>query len=162
MMEKKPLERVYLLLGTNQGCKARNLSTAISLLVTEMAPYLFSEIVESSVLETEPWGFESQETFLNQAIAFDTTLSADQVLKVCQYVENRLGRDRSLPDFDQDGNRIYHDRIIDIDILLYGKHQINQPDLIVPHPRLKEREFALRPLRELVPEQEWPIIEGML
>ena len=107
-MEKKPLERVYLLLGTNQGCKARNLSTAISLLVTEMAPYLFSEIEESSVLETEPWGFESQETFLNQAIAFDTTLSADQVLKVCQYVENRLGRDRSLPDFDR--RRLHHCR----------------------------------------------------
>lgn len=147
---EKQVERVYLLLGTNQGNKARNLSTAISMLVTEMAPYLFSEIFESSVLESEPWGFESQETFLNQAIAFDTTLSAEQVLSVCQYVEDRLGRNRNLPLFNEEGKRLYHDRIIDIDILLYGRQHIRLPHLEVPHPRLKEREFALKPLRELI------------
>lgn len=147
---EKQVERVYLLLGTNQGNKARNLSTAISLLVTEMAPYLFSEIFESSVLESEPWGFESQESFLNQAIAFDTSLSAEQVLQVCQYVEDRLGRNRNLPLYNDAGERIYHDRVIDIDILLYGTQHINLPHLVVPHPRLHEREFALKPLRELI------------
>lgn len=153
------LERVYLLLGTNQGNRERNLSTAVSLLVTEMAPYLFSGIAESSVLETEPWGFECEDRFLNQAIAFDTSLTALQILDLCQWVEEKMGRDRSLPQYDGQGKRIYRSRIIDIDILLYGERRIATPRLTVPHPRLAEREFALTPLRELAPAD---LLERML
>lgn len=150
---EKQVERVYLSLGSNQGNKSRNLSTAIALLVTEMAPYLCSEIFESSVIETVPWGFDSQEIFLNQVIAFDTFLTPDQVLQVCHYVEDRLGRDRSRPLYNEKGERLYYDRVIDIDILLYGLQKVQQDDLVIPHPRLIERDFFLQLLKELIAEE---------
>ncbi len=144
------MERVYLLLGTNLGNKKANLEIAISLLVSELSPYLFSEIVESSVHESEPWGFDSDEMFLNQAIAFDTTVSPMELLKVCKYVESKMGRDIKEPAFDAEGNRIYKSRVIDIDILLYGERVIDLPDLKIPHPGLPNREFAQIPLKEIL------------
>lgn len=141
--------RAFLLLGSNLGNRERNLSTAISLLVTELASYLYSEVFESSVRESEPWGFESAGKFLNQAIAFDTSVSPEDLLKVCKYVEHRMGRPADEPLYDEAGNRIYHDRIIDIDILLFGDIRMETPNLTIPHPRLNERDFALIPLREL-------------
>jgi len=141
--------RAFLLLGSNMGNRERNLSTAISLLVTELASYLFSEVFESAVHESEPWGFDSTGMFLNQAIAFDTSVSPDDLLKVCKYVEHKMGRPADEPLCDEAGNRIYHDRIIDIDILLFGEVQMKTPELTIPHPRLYEREFAMVPLNEL-------------
>lgn len=142
-------ERAYLLLGTNMGNKPQNLKTAISLLVTELAPYLTSGVTESSVYETEPVGFESNENFLNQAIGFDTTISPHDLLNVCQWVERKMGRPAHEIQYAEDGSRVYESRIIDIDILLYGDKKISLPDLEIPHPRLHEREFALTPLREI-------------
>ncbi|MBQ0006105.1 MAG: 2-amino-4-hydroxy-6-hydroxymethyldihydropteridine diphosphokinase [Alistipes sp.] len=141
--------RAYLLLGSNMGQRERNLSTAISLLVTELAPYLFSEVFESSVRESEPWGFESQGKFLNQAIAFDTSVSPEDLLKVCKYVEHKMGRPLEEPLYDEAGNRIYRDRVIDIDILIFGDIRMETPELSIPHPRLEERDFAMIPLKEL-------------
>lgn len=143
------MEQVYLLLGTNLGDREQNLSTAISLLVTQLAPYLCSEIKESPIHETEPMGFQSENKFLNQAIGFKTTISPHDLLKVCQWVEQKMGREKHAPEYTSDGDRIYHSRIIDIDILLYGDKKINTPDLQIPHPRLQEREFALTPLKEI-------------
>jgi 2-amino-4-hydroxy-6-hydroxymethyldihydropteridine diphosphokinase len=140
--------RVYLLLGTNLGNKELNLKTATSLLVTELAPYLFSDVNKSSILESEPWGFISADSFLNQAISFVTSVTPQQLLQVCKYVEKKMGRVDE-PLFDDNGERIYRSRIIDIDILLFGDLKIETPDLIIPHPRLYEREFALIPLREI-------------
>ena len=78
--ESQPV-RVYLILGSNMGNRRRNLSTAVSLLVTQLAPWLFSDIRESEVLETEPWGMApGSEPFLNQAISFETTVPLDIVL----------------------------------------------------------------------------------
>ena len=147
------MERVYLLLGTNQGDKERNLKTAIALLITELAPFLGSDVKESSIHESEPVGFDSNENFLNQAISFKTSVSPTDLLKVCKYVEKKMGRDIDQPLFDRDGNRIYRDRIIDIDILLFGNRSVDLPELKIPHPRLQEREFALIPLREIYFEQ---------
>lgn len=141
--------RAYLLLGSNTGQRETNLSTAISLLVTELAPYLFSEVFESSVRESDPWGFESQGKFLNQAIAFDTSVSPEDLLKVCKYVEHKMGRPIEEPLYDDAGNRIYRDRVIDIDILLFGDVRMETPELCIPHPRLEERDFAMIPLKEL-------------
>ena len=90
--EKEPV-RVYLILGSNMGDRRRNLSMAVSLLVTELAPWLFSDIRESEVLETEPWGMpEGTEPFVNQAISFETTVPPEDLLKVCKWVEHKLGR----------------------------------------------------------------------
>lgn len=144
------MERAYLLLGTNIGDKRQNLSTAISLLVTELSPYLGSGITESSIYESEPVGFVCDDNFLNQAIAFDVSLSPHDLMKVCQWVEQKMGRKEHKAQFAADGSRIYESRIIDIDILLYGDKKISLPDLVIPHPHLYEREFALIPLREIL------------
>lgn len=143
------MERVYLLLGTNMGNKERNLQTAITLLINELAPFLGSDVKESSIHESEAVGFISQETFLNQAISFKTSVSPVDLLKVCKYVEAKMGRPIEEPQYDDAGNRIYKSRVIDIDILLYGNKTIDLPELKIPHPRLQEREFALVPLREI-------------
>jgi len=149
-MNAQKVTRVFLLLGTNLGNREVNLRTAISLLVTEFAPYLFSEVTESSVLESEPVGFVSEDRFLNQAVAFDTSLSPEDVLKVCKYVEQKMGRFSSEPVFDEEGKRVYKSRVIDIDILLYGTEEVNLPNLKIPHPELKHRDFAMIPLKEVL------------
>lgn len=143
------MERVYLLLGTNMGNKERNLQTAIALLINDLAPFLGSEVKESTIHESEAVGFHSDETFFNQAISFKTSVSPTDLLKVCKHVESIMGRPVEEPQFDSDGNRIYKSRIIDIDILLHGNQTINLPELQIPHPRLQEREFALIPLKEI-------------
>lgn len=144
------MEQAYLLLGTNLGDKKQNLQTAIALLITQLAPYLRSKIKESTIIETEPQGFQSDNTFLNQAIGFQTTIGPHDLLKICQWVEQKMGRPKHEPQYDTQGKRIYTSRIIDIDILLYGDQIINTPDLQIPHPRLQEREFALKPLQEIL------------
>ena len=143
------MERVYLSLGTNIGDKKRNLETAIALLINELAPFLGSEVKESSILENEAVGFVSEDTFYNQAITFLTSVGPEDLLKVCKYVEEKMGRPIEAPKYDEEGKRIYKSRIIDIDILLFGEQTINLPNLTIPHPRMKEREFVLIPLKEI-------------
>lgn len=143
------MDTVYLLLGTNMGDKRRNLSLAISLLITETASFLGSDIRESSIYETEPWGFDSEEKFLNQAISFRTTISPHNMLKICKYVEVKMGREEKPPVYDSTGKRVYESRIIDIDILLFGDKIINTPELVIPHLELPNREFAQNALNEI-------------
>jgi 2-amino-4-hydroxy-6-hydroxymethyldihydropteridine diphosphokinase len=102
----------------------------------------------SAVLETEPWGYADQPTFLNAAAELETSLTPRRLLVHLLDVERRLGRERIGPRWGP--------RTIDLDLLLYGDESIDEPDLVVPHPRLTEREFALRPLAELVPALKIP------
>ena len=102
----------------------------------------------SSLHETEPWGYVDQPLFLNAVAELETALSARQLLDFLLDVERRLGRERV-------GHR-WGPRTIDLDLLLYGDEVVDEPDLQVPHPRLLEREFALRPLAELIPAQKIP------
>jgi 2-amino-4-hydroxy-6-hydroxymethyldihydropteridine diphosphokinase len=102
----------------------------------------------SSLLETEPWGFADQPKFLNAAAEVETPLTPRQLLVHLLDVERRLGRERIGPRWGP--------RTIDLDLLLFGDESIDEPDLVVPHPRLTEREFALRPLAELVPALKIP------
>lgn len=149
--EKEPV-RVYLILGSNMGDRRRNLSIAVSLLVTELAPWLFSDVRESDVLETEPWGMpEGTEPFMNQAISFETTVPPEDLLKVCKWVEHKLGRPDHEPEFDGT-RRIYHPRIIDIDIALYGDRTVSTPELTIPHPQVEERAYAKRLLSQIMTE----------
>lgn len=143
------MERVYLLLGSDMGNRERNLQVAIALLINELAPFLGSDVKESSIHESEAVGFVSESTFYNQAISFKTSVSPTDLLKVCKHVEAKMGRPVEEPQYDASGQRIYKSRIIDIDILLYGSQTIDLPELQIPHPRLQEREFALIPLREI-------------
>jgi 2-amino-4-hydroxy-6-hydroxymethyldihydropteridine diphosphokinase len=145
MSEKRTL---YLGLGTNQGNKEMNLTRAIELLSLAFGHCT----AKSAFIETAPWGFNSNNTFLNCCIAFDTTLQPLQILDITERIERELGRTT------KSTGGTYHDRIIDIDILLYGSETISTERLTIPHPLMHKRDFVLEPLAEIAPDVIHPII----
>ena len=144
---------LYLSLGSNQGDRVQNMENALSLLNIELkTPYK----AVSSFIETEPWGFESDEKFLNAAVHYELELPQGynpeaeglMILEICKDIERRLGRSLEVR-YDQTGNRIYTSRPIDIDILLFGDNTIDCKELTVPHKLMYERDFVMVPLREI-------------
>lgn len=111
----------------------------------------------SSLLETEPWGFESEGKFLNAAVRYQLRLRNGynpeaeglMILEICKDIERRLGR-TGKPQYDEKGERIYADRPIDIDILLFGDNKIDCEELTVPHKHMYDRDFVMIPLREIM------------
>ena len=140
------LHTVYLSLGTNLGDKEHNLVSAITEIERRIGPIR----AQSAFLVTEPWGFESPNTFLNAAIKVETELSPHALLKVTQQIERDMGRAQKSTVNSQLSTVIYHDRIIDIDILLYDDLQIHTKKLTIPHPHMYERDFVLIPLKEIM------------
>ncbi len=133
------MHTVYLSLGTNLGDKERNLTDAIRMIGEKVG-----EVVrQSSFITTEPWGFSSDNTFLNCAICIHTAHSPLGVLRLTQDIERQMGR------LSKSVNGEYHDRVIDIDILLYDDLKINTPLLTIPHPLMHERDFVMIPLKEI-------------
>lgn len=130
---------VYLGLGSNLGDKCLHLRTAIN----EIEKRIGHVECQSAFVETEPWGFESDNTFVNAVVRVDMALSPLDLLKETQTIEREMGRTHKTVDGK------YSDRIIDIDILLYGDVEINLPELVVPHPRMYERDFVMKPLEEV-------------
>lgn len=130
----------YLSLGTNLGDKENNLLSAISEIERRIGPVR----AQSAFLATEPWGFDSQNTFLNAAIRIETKFSPLELLDETQQIERDLGRKH------KSVNGQYHDRIIDIDILLYDDLHISTPRLTIPHPNMHERDFVIIPLKEII------------
>ena len=110
----------------------------------------------SSLLETEPWGFESEDKFLNAAVRYQLRLRKGynpeaeglMILEICKDIERKLGR-TGKPQYDERGERIYTDRPIDIDILLFGDNKIDCEELTVPHKHMYERDFVMIPLNEI-------------
>ena len=141
---EKTSSKVYLSLGTNLGDRRRNLEEALRLLDEGLGAHWEAL---SSVIESKSWGFEGRD-FLNCAVRYDCTLSPHDLLKLCKNIEYGMGRREQL-EFAPDGSRIYHDRVIDIDILLYGDLNLDEPDLKIPHPKMREREFIMGPLMEI-------------
>ncbi|TFG42847.1 MAG: 2-amino-4-hydroxy-6-hydroxymethyldihydropteridine diphosphokinase [Bacteroidia bacterium] len=140
---------VFLGLGTNLGDREENLNKAISM-IGEMA----GEVIScSSVYETEPWGFQSENEFLNAVIKVRTHLKPSGLLGRILMIEAQLGRLR-----EREGTE-YKSRIIDIDILLYGGEIIYKESLQIPHPRIPDRKFALVPLCEIAPEMVHPVLK---
>ena len=139
--------QVYIALGSNLGNKRRNLVTAAALLA-ERAGEVCSI---SSFYETEPWGFESVHSFLNAALMLDTTLAPLDLLRLTQEVERELGRTAKT-------DSVYHDRLIDIDLLLYGEEVIDQPGLQIPPPLMHRRAFVMTPMAEIAPEVVHPVL----
>jgi 2-amino-4-hydroxy-6-hydroxymethyldihydropteridine diphosphokinase len=129
----------YVGLGSNLGDRER--------LIREAAE-LIGAVRLSTVIETDPWGYANQPQFLNAAAEVHTPLSPRQLLDHLLDVERRLGRERV--------GAQWGPRTIDLDLLLYGDETIEEPGLVVPHPRLSEREFVLRPLVELDPSLKIP------
>ena len=132
---------LYLSLGSNLGDREQMLNRAIALIGERVG-----EVQRvSSFIETEPWGFKSKHPFLNAACLVLTTLSPEECLEATQQIERELGRKR------KSRNGKYHDRPIDIDLLMYDDLELSTPRLTLPHPRMKEREFVMIPLREILP-----------
>jgi 2-amino-4-hydroxy-6-hydroxymethyldihydropteridine diphosphokinase len=110
----------------------------------------------SSLLETEPWGFESEDKFLNAAVLYELRMKKGynpeaeglMILEICKDIERRLGR-TGKPQYNEKGERVYTSRPIDIDILLFGDHKIDCEELTVPHKLMNERDFVMIPLREI-------------
>lgn len=137
---------VYFSLGSNLGDKETNIREAIKL----MEERIGTLVRQSALYATKPWGFESENQFLNAAISMETELPAVEVLQLTKAIERELGRtQKSVPTGDGSLPE-YHDRTIDIDILLYGDEHISTPELTVPHPHMQERDFVMIPLKEIL------------
>lgn len=137
---------VYLGLGTNLGEKERNLNDAIIALNEEIGFVIRSSKFHAS----KPWGFESDNDFLNAVVLVDTSLTPFDVLSRTQEIERALGR--AVKSING-----YSDRLIDIDILLYDNLIIDQPTLKIPHPLIAERDFVMIPLTEIAPNLVHPV-----
>ena len=134
------MHKVYLSLGTNLGNRKRHIREAI-----EKIGELIGDVVRQSALyETKPWGFSSPNDFINACVMVETALSPRQLLEMTQRIEREMGR------MGKSVNGEYHDRIIDIDILLYDDLTVSDPDLVIPHPLMEERDFVMTPLREIL------------
>ncbi len=132
--------RCFLGLGANLEDKEASLKTAISFLerekniqVRRVAPFY----------RTAPWGYTDQDWFINTVVEIETSLSPQQLLNVLLAIEEKMGRVR--------GAR-WGPRVIDLDLLLYGDAVLDEPNLIVPHPRMAARAFVLAPLADLAPD----------
>lgn len=131
----------YLALGSNIGDRHRVMTTAID----KIKELIGDVLRQSAFYETEPWGFVSDNMFLNAAVCVRTDMTPHQLLEATQSIEKAMGRTSK----SEDG--VYHDRIIDIDILLYDDLHVSTPELTIPHPLMYERDFVMKPLREILP-----------
>jgi 2-amino-4-hydroxy-6-hydroxymethyldihydropteridine diphosphokinase len=144
------MNQVFLLIGGNLDDRFSLLSIAKE----SISKKIGAIVQESSIYETAPWGFTSEQDFLNQVIIVSTSLTPFKVLKKCQIIEDKFGRIRR--------SEQYASRTMDIDILFYNDEIINTPELIVPHERLHQRKFTLEPLVEIAPNFIHPKIKKTL
>jgi 2-amino-4-hydroxy-6-hydroxymethyldihydropteridine diphosphokinase len=135
------MHKVYLGLGTNLGDKEANLKTAFE----EIRKRVGEVTSQSAFYASEPWGFESDNSFLNAVCCVHTDLSPMEILSMTQEIERELGRTK------KSVGGIYSDRMIDIDILLYDDLRIHTSELTIPHPLMWERDFVMIPLHEIAP-----------
>ena len=131
--------QLYLGLGSNLGDRHALMEKAITMIGERIGKV----VRQSSFIETEPWGFVSENRFLNAVILCETTKKPREVLILTQQIEREMGRTRKSTSVG------YADRPIDIDILLYDDLQVDEPDLKIPHPLMSERDFVMKPLMEI-------------
>lgn len=143
---------ICLALGSNLGDRAWNIEQAKALL----AEALKTDMLCSQILETEALGFDGP-AFLNQLVCFESEIGAEALLDLCQNIEEQLGRPRHEATYDVTGRRIYSDRSIDIDILIYNDLEIHSDRLDIPHRQIWERPYVKKLLEEM-PCQPQPII----
>lgn len=130
----------YLGLGSNIGDRYQHVTSAMTEL--DVIPEI-TVLQRSTLYHTKPVGPQDQPDFINVVVAIETSLSPQALLVACQDLENQHGRQRI---------RHWGERTLDIDILLYGEEKVNQPDLVIPHPHMLQRDFVLTPLAEIAPD----------
>jgi 2-amino-4-hydroxy-6-hydroxymethyldihydropteridine diphosphokinase len=141
------MHKVFLGLGTNMGDRDANLREAIS----RIGENIGSVSKASSLFETEPWGFESRNRFLNMVAEVETRLTPSGVLGAILMIEAQLGRIR--------GGKQYSSRVIDIDILFYDDLILDGITLKIPHPLMHKRNFVMVPLNEIAPDLIHPVLK---
>jgi 2-amino-4-hydroxy-6-hydroxymethyldihydropteridine diphosphokinase len=141
------MKKVFLGIGTNLGNKESNLEQAVARIKEYIGPVLKS----SAIYETEPWGFQAKEEFLNMVVKIETDLAPSGLLGRILMIESLLGRVRE--------EKQYSSRLIDIDILLFENMIVNEESLKIPHPLLHERKFVLVPLCEIASEIFHPVLK---
>lgn len=173
------MHEVYLGLGSNLGDREQQLRQAVRLVDERVGRV----VRQSSFIQTEPWGFQSEHQFLNAAICCLTDKTPREVLQLTQQIERDLGKTKahathrpsSIPPHPSSilhhpssilhhpssilhlpSSIIHHDRPIDIDILLYDDWKVDEPDLKIPHPLMHQRDFVMIPLKEILTEQTNP------
>jgi len=142
------MANAYLGLGSNLGDRKEQLITATALLAERVGDVLDV----SDFYETTPWGFQSENMFLNRIVRVDTLLSPYALLDATQQIEYDMGRTA------KSNEQQYTDRTMDIDILLYDELILQSPTLVVPHPLMQKRIFVLQPLSEIAPGLIHPIL----
>lgn len=140
---------IYFSLGTNLGDKEQNLCQAINHIQKQIGKV----ISQSAFYSTPPWGFTSNNTFLNAAILVNSSFSPFEILENLKRIEYKMGR------IHKSENGVYSDRVIDIDLLLYDDLILDTPTLKLPHPLLHQRKFVMEPLVEIAPEIIHPILK---
>ena len=146
-MDTQDLHTVYFSLGTNLGNKHKNLEIAV-----EMIGKSCGIVVRSSgIYVSKSWGYDSSNDFFNQCLKLDTGLGPEELLQQILEIEHVMGREKQ--------GTGYADRIIDIDILFYDKATFKTDRLHIPHPRIPERLFVLKPMMELDPEFVHPTLQ---
>lgn len=139
------MEKIYISLGSNLGDRKNNLLDACNLIEKQ-----FGRIEsKSKIYETEPWGFESSDKFLNQVVCFYSDEPAQTIMEILLSIEKEMGRVRN--------QERYSSRIIDIDILFIGQQIIKTKIVVVPHPRLHERKFVLAPMNDIAADFVHPV-----
>ena len=138
---------VFLGIGTNLGKRENNLEHAVASIGLSIGPVLMS----SSIYETEPWGFQSEEEFLNMVVKIETDLAPIVLLERIHTIESLMGRVR--------GPEQFSSRLIDIDILIYEDMIIDEESLKIPHPLIQERGFVLVPFCEIAAELMHPVLK---
>ena len=146
------MAKVFLGLGTNLGNKKNNLLAAVNNIEKKIGKVTSL----SSFYETEPWGFESDNSFLNAALCVETSLPPTVILNIIKEIEIEMGRTQ------KSVNKVYSDRPIDIDILLYDDMIIKTEELTIPHPLMTERDFVMKPLLEIAGDDVHPVFEKRL
>ncbi|HEX2921330.1 MAG TPA: 2-amino-4-hydroxy-6-hydroxymethyldihydropteridine diphosphokinase [Bacteroidales bacterium] len=138
--------KAYLSIGSNLYDREFNIEDSLERIVENIGIILKC----SSFYETEPWGFETDEQFLNVAVVAETDLNPQDLIETIKKIEDRMGRIR-------DKVR-YSSRIIDIDVILYDDVIVNDLNIKIPHPLMQERKFVLVPLNEIAPDVIHPVL----
>lgn len=141
------MKQAFIALGTNIEPRESHLTEALNILCEHEN---ITIIKKSSIYETAPVGYVDQGHFLNMVIQIDTSLSSIDLLDHCQYIENQLGRKRTIR---------FGPRTIDLDILVYNQEYQQTDRLIIPHPRMQERAFVLIPFKEIAPDLMIPALK---
>ncbi len=140
------MSTAFIGIGSNLGNREENCNKAIELLIDRG----IKVSSRSSIIETEPWGVKVQPKFINMAVELETSVEPKELLKLLKKIESEMGRHTTVR---------WGPRIIDLDMLFYDDLIIRTPELEVPHPCIKDRDFVLRPLAEIAPDLVHPVLK---